>query len=343
MEANHYDKFMWPINGQSKAKRLTWGNRQNHISWAYMKMLREHCDCVRTYDVNPYIEVYHFEDNLYGLFNQNCDGAGDVWQWLVVGPEKAMLIDTAFGIGDMKGLCDLLTGGKELIVANTHIGPDHAFGNIRFDKVYCHELEYTNIRRRITPTAWDYLFDEDGNNIWLQFDKEDLPPYRDYELVPVPNHYVFNLGEDYDVELIWMPGHAVGHCMYLDKKMRRLFAGDDVCSDVIGCGGGGRPGETNTQFLTIEAYRNELVKLCERLDEFDYIFPGHFMVYLENNLMLDILDALNAILADPENPEYTNETTGNNGEKRITCHKYVRGFGTISYNPKRGVYMSQHK
>lgn len=23
-------------------------------------------------------------------------------------------------------------------------------------------------------------------------------------------------------------------------------------------------------------------------------------------------------------------------------HKYVRGFGTVSYNPDRGVYMNQH-
>lgn len=334
--------YMWPINGRSKAKRKLWGPRQNQISWAYMKMLREHCDCVQTYDVDPYIEVYHFEDNLYGLFNQNCDGMGDVWQWLVVGPEKAMLIDTAFGIGDMKGLCDQLTDGKELIVANTHIGPDHAFGNVRFDKVYCHELEYDSIRRRITPTAWDYMFDENGDNIWLQFDKEDLPPFRDYELVAVPNHYVFNLGGDYDIEMIWMPGHATGHCMFLDKKRRRLFAGDAVCSDVIGCGGGGRPGDSNTQYLTIEAYRNELVALCDRLDEFDYIFPGHFMVYLENNLLLDILDTLNAILADPQNCDYKVESVGKDGAKRIVYHKYVRGFGTVSYNPDRGVYMNQH-
>ena len=82
---------MWPIKGASKAKRIKWGTPQNQISWAYMKMLREGNKTLKVYDVNPYIEVYQFYDNLYGLFNQNCDGAGDVWMWLVIGPEKAMV------------------------------------------------------------------------------------------------------------------------------------------------------------------------------------------------------------------------------------------------------------
>jgi len=130
---------MWPINGASKARRLKWGAAQNQISWAYMKMLREGNKTLKVYDVNPYIEVYQFYDNLYGLFNQNCDGAGDVWMWLIIGPEKAMLIDTACGLGDMKSLVDEITGGMPLIVANTHGHADHARGNCWFEKVYCYE------------------------------------------------------------------------------------------------------------------------------------------------------------------------------------------------------------
>ena len=94
---------MWPIQGLSKAKRLKWGAPQNHVSWAFMKQLRERDRYVRVYDVCPYIEVYPFRENVYGLFNQNCDGAGDVWMYVVVGQEKAMVIDTGFGIGEGAG------------------------------------------------------------------------------------------------------------------------------------------------------------------------------------------------------------------------------------------------
>jgi glyoxylase-like metal-dependent hydrolase (beta-lactamase superfamily II) len=211
---------------------------------------------MRVYDVNPYVEVYKFYDNMYGLFNPSLGGGGDVWMWLIIGPKQAMLIDTAYGLGDMKGLVNKITGGMPLIVANTHIGPDHVLGNCRFEKVYCHEYDYESIKNACKPGAWDYLFDKDGNNIWLQFDRKDLPVYKNYELVAVKDGHTFNLGGDYEVELVWTAGHTPGHSMYLDKKSRYLFAGDDVCSDVIGCGSGHTPGRPNGKrgsFLILSA------------------------------------------------------------------------------------------
>ena len=42
---------MMPIDGSSKAKRLKWGPYQNHLSWAYMKELREKDKTLKIYDV----------------------------------------------------------------------------------------------------------------------------------------------------------------------------------------------------------------------------------------------------------------------------------------------------
>ena len=330
---------MWPIRGYSKAKRILWGSHQNHISWAYMKELRENDKTMKVYDINPYVEVYQFRENMYGLFNQNCDGAGDVWMYLIIGPEKAMLVDTAYGLGDIKGLVDEITGGMPLVVVNTHTGPDHVLGNVRFDTVYCHEYEVENIKNKCKPSAWDYLFDENGNNIWLQFDKEDLPEYKEFELIGVPDGHIFNLGEDYDVELVWTAGHAPGHAMFIDKKGRTIFAGDDVCSDVIGCGAGERPGIIfSKEYGNIESYRDCLERLVNRLDEFDYIFPGHFAVNLENSLFIDILETLNLIVNNPDDYDFKEERAGGNGgPKKNRMYKYINGFGTVAYSPN-GVY-----
>jgi glyoxylase-like metal-dependent hydrolase (beta-lactamase superfamily II) len=329
---------MLPINGASKAKRLKWGSPQNQLSWAFMKLLRENNKTRKVYDINPYVEVYQFRDNMYGLFNQNCDGAGDVWQYLIIGPKKAMLVDTAFGLGNQKGLVDKITGGMPLIVVNTHLGPDHSFGNVLYDTVYCHEYEVENIKNRVKPGAWDYLFDKNGNNIWLQFDKKDLPTYKDYKLIGVPDGYTFNLGGDYDIQLVWTAGHSAGHAMYIDKKGRNIFAGDDVCSDVIGCGGGPRQGMANQQYCNLTSYRDCLAKLVNRFDEFDYIFPGHFMVNLENNVLVDILDTLNAIIANPKSFNYKVETAGGQGGAvNVRMHKFVKGFSTIAYT-QNGIY-----
>ncbi len=331
-------KCMWPINGPSKARRLTWGADQNVISWAYMKMLRESHIC-KVYDCNPYVEVYQFRDNMYGLFNQNNDGAGDVWMYVTVGPEKAFVVDTACGLGDQRALIDELTGGKELIVVNTHLGPDHSFGNTRYDTVYCHEYEKPAIDKAVCPTMFDYLFDANGNNIWLQFDPKDLPEYREYNLIGVPDGYTWNLGDDYEIELIWTGGHGSGgHAMYLDKKNRLIFAGDDVCSDVSGVGNGARPGVVYGKYCNLETYRDNLIRLCARLDEFDYIFPGHFMVNLESHLFNNFLETINKILEDPNCYDYKKESVGGKGGgTRVRYFKYIPGFSVLAYTME-GVY-----
>lgn len=328
---------MWEIHGQSKAKRLRWGAAQNTVSWAYMKLLRETNKTCRVYDCNPYVEVYRLRDNLYGLFNQNNDGAGDVWMYLLIGPEKAMVIDTACGLGDQRALIDEITNKMPIVVVNTHLGPDHSYGNVRYDTVYCHRYEVENIRSKVRPGMFDYLFDQDGNNIWLQFDRKDLPPYRDYQLIGVEDGHVFNLGADYDVELFWTGGHAAGHAMFLDKKGRNLFAGDDVCSDVISCGGGPKKGLFYNCYRNVETYHDNLGRLLEKIDEFDYIFPGHFMVNLENHVLYDIYDALGSILENPDDYDYAEKHVNGSGEEQLRMQKHVRGFGMIAYTPE-GVY-----
>ena len=319
---------MYPINGKSKAKRILWGGAQNHISWAYMKELRENHPCT-VYDCNPYVEVYQFRDNLYGLFNQNCDGAGDVWMWLTVGPEKCFLIDTAYGLGDSRALVNQISGGKEVIVVNTHDHFDHAFGNCRFDKVYCYEklVPFLQVQNE---HMWDYLFDKDGKCIWLDFDKKDLPTFRPYEIVGVPDGYTWDLGGGYEIELIASNGHGGdGAAMFLDKHNRILFPGDNICSDVSGCGAVSYPLED----CPLYKYRQCVRKLVERINEYDYIFPMHFMCNLESNLMYDVLEALDFVLADPEhNYDYMQTDPSSNGSApRTRRFKYIKGFSCLAY------------
>jgi glyoxylase-like metal-dependent hydrolase (beta-lactamase superfamily II) len=321
----------WAIDGGSRAKRTGWRTPPNEISWGFMKLLREGNKTKRVYDVNPYVEVYRFYDNLYGLYNQSCDGGADVWMWLIIGPNKAMLIDTAFGLGDMKRLVDAITGGMPLIVANTSAGTEHVLGNCRFESVFCHEYDYEAVKSTCRPGGWDYLFDRNGKNAWLQFGRKDLPAYKDYELTAVRNGSFFDLGGDYQVELIWTGGSTPGHSMFLDRKRRYLFAGDGVSSDAIGCGTGFTPGRPYGQYSNVTAYRDCLTKLVGRTGEFDYLFPGHFMVNLENNVLVDILNTLDAIIAAPDKYNYKVEETSADGSKRAVRHKYIKGFGTIAY------------
>lgn len=324
---------MYPIRSELKSRRIRFDAPQNTISWAFMKELRENNKTRRIYEVNPYVEVYQFRENLYGLFTENCDGMGDVWMYLIVGPEKAMLIDTAFGLGDLKGLADAITGGKELIVVNTHDHFDHAYGNCRFDKVYCHEYLVPYLANQHAH-IWDYLFDAWGDNIWLEFDKKDLPAFKPYEIVGVPDGYTWDLGGGYEVELIHTGGHAAGHAAFLDKRNRILFPGDNICSDVSGCGAVGttRSNGPHAECTLMSFYLDRVKYLVSRLEEYDYIFPQHFMNNLESHMMLDVLETVESIVTDPERCDYKTVKYGKmRDEVRIRCFKYIRGFSVIGY------------
>lgn len=324
-------KRMMEIHSGLKAKRIRWGSEQNYISWAYMKELRENNRTKKIYEINPYVEVYRFGEGVYGLFTQNCDGAGDVWMYLIVGQRRALLIDTAFGLGDLKGLVGQLTGNKPLYVANTHAHCDHSYGNCRFEKVYCHEYEKASLEQQ-NAGMWDYLFDAQGKNIWLDFDKKDLPLFRKYEIEGVEDGYLFRLGDGHEVELIWLGGHAPGHAGFLDRKNRIFFIGDDLCSDVSNVGSGPRPGLLNGQYANLSTFRDNLKKLVSRLDEFDYVFPSHFMNRIESGILANELEACDKILENPEACDYRAVTISpKDGSPRERMYKYIRGFSVISY------------
>jgi len=300
--------------------------------WAYMKLMRETHATKRMVAVNPYAEVYQLRDNLYAILSEHLSGAGDMWDYLIIGPQKAMLIDTGFGVGDLKGLVNELTGSMPLIVVNTHAHPDHASGNCQFDRVFCHAYDVPQLERMRNPHIWDVLFDEEGKPIWTEFDREDIVPFHKYEIVGCPDGHTFDLGAGHEIELIHTAGHTAGHCMFLDKKHRLLFAGDDVISMRISIGAA-RPDSPFGEWATVTRYRDQMARLAARLDEFDYVFPGHFVLDLENEVILNLLDAANAIVADPQGFDYEDAFETSAGVAK-RYHKFVKGLGTLSYNDK---------
>jgi glyoxylase-like metal-dependent hydrolase (beta-lactamase superfamily II) len=296
------------------------------LSSAFMKELRLHNRTKRVYEINPYAEVYTFRENIYGFYTDNIDGGGPPWMFLVVGPEKAMLVDTGCGQGNLKGLCDEISGGKPLIVVNTHPHPDHSAGNFQFDKIYCHEYCVPYLKSGMDPHRWDKLFDESGKCIWVEFDRNDLIKYKEYEIIGCKDGFVFNLGGDYDIELILLAGHAPGQAGFLDKKNRVLFCGDDFISMRVSVNKP-RPDMPYREYATVNAFRAQLEKLVKRNNEFDTLFPGHFIVDIDGSVVQNMLNVCNEIIKDPKAYDQLYERKG-----KQCMGKFVPGLGTIEYN-----------
>lgn len=263
--------------------------------WSFMKVLREHSDLKEFYpEIDPYAEAYKFRDNCWAIFVEG-NGFGDMWNYLIVGPQKAMLIDTNYGIGNIRALAEHLAPGKEVVCVNTHAHLDHIGGNYYFDQVHIHEYDVEMLKRQMTPNFYtDYLFDEKGEPRYCWVDRADLAPFREYEIVPFKDGDVFDLGEGYEVEVVHLPGHTAGQSGFFDHQTGCMFIGDTTSAF------GPTYEPEHGEFCTINALRDALVRFQPRFGQVSGVFPGHGTFDLHACTLQYILDTCNVIIAHPD-------------------------------------------
>ena len=151
-----------------------------------------------------------------------------VHSYLVVGEDRAVLIDTGLGVGDLKSVVRRLTD-RPIRVVTTHVHWDHVGSHGAFDEISVHEAEVSWLRDGIPG-----LDDEDVRENLTRDCSRPLPERFDPEAYEVftgePTH-VHADGETIDLggrrlEIHHTPGHSPGHCCVLDRDRGYLFAGD---------------------------------------------------------------------------------------------------------------------
>lgn len=214
------------------------------------------------YNIDRFVTVERITDGVFVLCEKNADDIGYLWMYLVVGSKAALLIDTSFGVGDLRGLCNELSGGLPLTVVNTHAHPDHCYGNCRFDSVYCHPNAVSELERQ-NAQMWDRMLDKQGNGIWLSFSRADLPEFRRYEIKECTEGTIFDLG-GVELEVIFTPGHDHGHISLLDRTHRLLFVGDCISDEDI-----------HIEYSSPVEYLDSMRRLYSMSERFDLMLPSH--------------------------------------------------------------------
>ena len=292
----------------------------------YLEKIRTECNPQAT-EYMPGVEVFHFRDNVYSFYQKSPGRGGAPWMHLIIGPEKAMLIDTGFGIGDLKGLVESITD-KPVYVVNTHFHGDHTLGNFQFDRVYIHKYDVPYLEETINPNAHDRFLESPTDPY---FKKEDVVAFKPYEIIPVEDGYRFDLGDGYIMEVAHLPGHAPGGIGIIDDHNRILFSGDALVSTPTLVSGPLR-GTANTEWMTVTAFRDKLNDLIEKMDRFDVLYPGHAICDYPAQTVVDMRDACNEIIADPNCQTEIGE--GMIGSGTMVKLKVV-GYASIAYTDER--------
>ena len=140
------------------------------------------------------------------------DEAHEATGYLVIGEDRACVIDTMNGYNDLSAFVRSVTD-KPVFVVNTHGHPDHIFGNLYFEKAYLHPDDMALAESFVSHPEFAAFAREKGRS---------MPPF-----LPMRGGDVFDLGGR-TLEVFELPGHTAGSVVLLLKEDRILFTGDAV-------------------------------------------------------------------------------------------------------------------
>jgi glyoxylase-like metal-dependent hydrolase (beta-lactamase superfamily II) len=237
-------------------------------------------DWFKVYEITPTLFVFyeprHYEETIVNL---------------VIGENKAALIDTGCGIGNLRKAVEQITS-LPVMVINTHTHLDHLGSNRQFDEIvmFDHPLSHRVAEYGIDhhTVQTDLLAENLITKPWPQgFDPSDfaLPPFK-------VGHWLtdgdrIDLGGR-DLEVIHTPGEAVDHICLLDRTNRVLFCGDILLHGPVWTHlEGGNLNDLITSYRRLMGY----------FDTFDYLMPSHNEPWIDKDLLPEALAGAEKIIS----------------------------------------------
>ena len=160
-------------------------------------------------------------------------GQGKVFMYLLTGSEKALLIDSGFGLLDLKAITSSITD-KEVICVCTHGHVDHALGASQFENAYLHSRDFDVYKRHTDPQM---ITDMGMKGLLMKPPVKMLQNSSYVKLVqkladtpygplkPLDEVKEFDLGGRV-VSWYPVPGHTQGSVAFIDEKNKMAFDAD---------------------------------------------------------------------------------------------------------------------
>lgn len=233
-----------------------------------------------------WFETYKVHDWLYciyegGIFDEPV-------MYLVIGEDRACVIDGGSGIGRLDKLVEKLTD-KPYVLLLTHTHNDHIGGCKHFDDigVYDDWMSWERAAKGYSKAKMHEIIEE-GYVI------KNYPSgfiVDDYGAGPFTVTHWYKDGDIVDLgkrklEIIHTPGHSTNSVCLIDREARHLYTGDHYYTGGVSTY---LPGGNHDDFIESSE------KLVRMMGDYDFLMPAHHQPLVEKEEMIVMRDAAVAI------------------------------------------------
>jgi hydroxyacylglutathione hydrolase len=210
-----------------------------------------------------------------------------VASYLVEGEDKSLLIDTGWGIGNLKELVQYITQLPVMVVF-THGHPDHVCGAFQFSDLHISNNDKNLLKAFYNKETRAQIIKYSFKGPFPQgFSKEEWINAEIDNFSLVQDGDVINLGER-KFKVIAVPGHTAGSLCLLDEDGGMLFSGDSVQSTPVLM-------HLDTS-LSLRTFFDSLTYLYSFKNNYNTIFPSHGETPINNTVLEDLLNGVSDVL-----------------------------------------------
>ncbi len=229
-----------------------------------------------------WFEVYRVKPDIYVFYEPYQ--YEEALSTLILGEEKAVLIDTGCGIGNIRKAVEEVTD-MPVMVVNTHAHNDHIAQNYLFDEIAMLDHTWSREAQKGLPRREMAHLIADGM-LWKK-----LPEGFDSENYVVPGFKVTQWFKDGDkielgnrsLEILHTPGHTPDSVCLLDREDKLLFTGDMFYTGGI---------YTYLNGGDIPTFIDSYLRMLEYYDEYERLMPSHNEPWVEKILLKDVFKAV---------------------------------------------------
>lgn len=208
-----------------------------------------------------------------------------VSMFLAAGEDKALLIDTGMGIGDLKSFVEnIVRTPYEVVLTHGHC--DHAGGASQFEKVWLNPKDFTLEKQHATKEHRISDVFHGPFPVPQGVSEADFVPQRTAPYSPLDPDMVFELG-GCTVSFIEVPGHTQGCVVPLIREDHVMIIGDALGENTL---------MHFKESTTVETYRRSIERLLAVQDGYSLLIRFHGAGASDHRILDDMHDLCGQIM-----------------------------------------------